>query len=355
MPERKRGPFLLVLFISYGAACNASAQEPGLEEQTIDTIRQLPQISVSDQRRIGDWVQSQLDKLTASAKESRQTAAAAFRTALKSQFDNANNSVPFKAQLAAQTAGLAASKFADPKLEPWVGYAVARVLADFDKVDTLPGLLAGLKSPLESVRYLCVKGLSSQKANLAAEKDKLDQTLAALREAGLVETSPVVLGRLYLALAYVNQVPAVFDVYLAIFEKRLTQRRAGTMTADGAEIEAWEFFRNPAVLGALNADQKAQLARPLAVFVRLDAERYGATGLDFYELDRLERSLEALESILAELAPGKGGKIRDELAAAGHDRCAEILAETAKWIGSAQSPEPGALNAPPFNVPPGAP
>ena len=60
---------------------------------------------------------------------------------------------------------------------------------------------------------------------------------------------------------------------------------------------------------------------------------------------------------LAELVgpTGKGGKIREELAASGADRRAEVLAEAYKWVGHPQSKEPGALNASPWNVPIGAP
>jgi hypothetical protein len=146
------------------------------------------------------------------------------------------------------------------------------------------------------------------------------------------------------------------DAYLAIFEKRLTDRRGGAVIADGAEVEAFEFFRTPSVLAVLNQNQREQLARPLAVFLRLDAERYNTTGLDFYEVDRLERMMDSVEAILIELVgAGKGGKIRDEIAAGGQDRRAEVLTEAYKWVGHPQSKEPGALNAAPWNVAVGAP
>jgi len=184
---------------------------------------------------------------------------------------------------------------------------------------------------------------------------KLDEVVQVLKVAGLAESSPIVLGRIYLTLAHPTQLPAVFDAYLAIFEKRLKDRRGGAVIADGAEVEAFEFFRTPNVLAALNQNQKEQLARSLAVFMRMDAERYNTTGLDFYEVDRLERMMDSGEAILAEMAPGKGGKIRDEIAGGGQDRRAEVLAEAYKWVGHPQSKEPGALNAAPWNVAVGAP
>jgi len=337
------------------------AQTP--EDETVNTIRQLSQISAADQRRIADWVQVQVDKLAATPDEGRQTAAAAFRKTFKTQYENSANSPPFKAQLAAQTATIAASQFGNAKLDQWIAYALARVLVDMGGIETSPGLFAGLKTKHEPTRFLCAEGLSALKTAIAADKAKLDEAVATLKVAGLAESSPIVLGRIYLALAYPTQVPTVFDSYLAIFDKRLTDRRGGAVTADGAEVEAFEFFRTSGVLAALNQSQKEQLARPLAVFLRLNAERYNTaalggegSGLDFYEVDRLERSMDSVEAILAELVgAGKGGKIRDEIAAAGQDRQAEVLAEAYKWVGDPQSKEPGALNAAPWNVAVGAP
>lgn len=331
------------------------AQDATPEDETINTIRPLPQISPADQRRIADWVQVQVDKLAAKPDAERQTAAVAFRKTFKTQFENPANSPPFKAQLSAQTATIAAAQFGNAKLDQWVAYSLARVLVDMGGIETLPGLFAGLKSKHEPARYLCAEGLSAQKTAIAADKGKLDEVVQVLKVAGLAESSPIVLGRIYLALAHPTQLPAVFDAYLAIFEKRLADRRGGAVIADGAEVEAFEFFRTPSVLAALNQAQKEQLARLLAVFLRLDAERYNTTGLDFYEVDRLERMMDSGEAILEVLVPGKGGKIRDEIAGGGQDRRAEVLAEAYKWVGHPQSKEPGALNAVPWNVAVGAP
>jgi hypothetical protein len=333
------------------------AQDATPEDETINTIRTLLQISPADQRRIALWVQVQADKLAATPDAERQAAAVAFRKTFKTQFENPANSPPFKTQLSAQTATIAATQFDNAKLDQWVAYALTRVLVDMGGVETSAGLFAGLKSKHEPARYLCAEGLSAQKTAIAADKAKLDEVVQVLKVAGLAESSPIVLGRIYLALAHPTQVPAVLDAYLAIFEKRLTDRRGGAVTADGAEVEAFEFFRTPSVLAVLNnPSQREQLARSLAVFLRLDAERYNTTGLDFYEVDRLERMMDSVEAILTELVgAGKGGKIRDEIAAGGQDRRAEVLAEAYKWVGHPQSKDPGALNASPWNVAPGAP
>lgn len=352
-----------VLVLPLLLVCPLKAQDTTPEDETVNTIRQLLQIGAPDQRRIADWVQVQVDKLAATPDAGRQAAAVAFRRSFKTQYENPANSPPFKVQLAAQTATIAAAQFGKTTLDQWVAYALARVLVDMGGIETSAGLYAGLKSKHDPARFLCAEGLSALKTAFAADKPKLDESVQALREAGLTESSPIVLGRIYLALAHPNQAPVVFDAYRALFEKRLKDRRGGAVMADGAEVEAFEFFRAAGVLAALNQDRKAQLAGSLAVFLRLDAERYntpspGREGpeLDFYELDKLERMMDSVEAILVELVgPGKGGKIRDEIAAAGQDRRAEVLAEAYKWIGDPQSKEPGALNTAPWNVALGAP
>jgi hypothetical protein len=319
-------------------------------------MRALPQISASDQRRIADWVQAQVDKLVALPPEGRQAGAASLRKSLKAQFDNPANSAPFKGQLAAQTAQVAAAKLVDAKTDRWVGFALGRALVDFNHIEGLPGLLAGLTSPEESVRFLTAEGLALVRTALAADKAKLAQVVAALRQAGGAETSAVVLSRIYMALANPADLSGAFDAYVAIFEKRLAFRRGTVVAADGAEVEAYEFLRTPAVLSALNQPQKEQLVRLLAVFLRLDAERYATAGLAFSEIDRLERLLEGGESLLAEIVgAGKGGKARDEIAAGGYDNRAQVLSEAHKWTGSPGGSEPGALNAAPWNVAMGAP
>lgn len=334
----------------------ARAQLPAAEDQTIDTIRTLPQIGDGDRRRIQEWVDIQIDKVAKTVKEKRQEAAGTFRAAMKTQFNNPADTPAFRSALRAQLAQSTVARVVDPKLDRWVGFAIVRTMVDFNAIETVPGFIAGLKSSEEMIRYLSADGLATLNASLPGDKEKFDQAIAALRAAGESEASLVVLGRIYAALAYPAQIPVVFDAYMAIFDQRGVGRRAAAGAGAGGEVEAFEFFRNPAVLSALSSEQKSKLAAALAVFLRADAERYDSTGLSFDELDRLERALDGAESIAAELAgAGKGGKIRDEIGSGGHDSRGNVRAEAYKWVGNPATKDKGALNEAPFNVPVGAP
>ena len=109
------------------------------------------------------------------------------------------------------------------------------------------------------------------------------------------------------------------------------------------------------MLSALSADQKAELARRLSVFLHLDAQRYNTEKLEFYERAALERRLDGVEAILSTFVPGAGGDIRGELAKAGHDAREAVLLQAYLWVGNPETNDAGALNATPWNVPIGAP
>ena len=330
----------------------APAQQASPRDEAIDTIRGLTTIGIGDQGRVNGWVQGEVDAFADSN---------AFRRRFDEQYKNSGNSRAFLAQLATQTAQVAAAQFDKPDLNQEVAYSLARVLADMNRLEALPGLVAGTKSSDARARYLCAMGLTVLKASIASDPGSLNQTVQALRDAGIAESDPVVLGKIYEALAYPGQVGTVFDVYKSLLDSRLASRRGGDARrrlADGAEKYAYEFFRIPAVLGALNAEQKTQLAGLLAVFLRMDAQRYDDPDLGFKEIDNIERTLDGAEEILSNPAlvgPGKGGDIRKALSTGGHGNRTAVLQQAYRWVGDPETKTPGALNAGPWNVPVGAP
>lgn len=325
-------------------------QEVDLEDQTINTIRSLATIGPNDQRRIGEWVQAQVHKFNGFR---------AFRKKFQDQYNHANNSQLFPLHLAARTAAVAVRQAAKPGLNAEVARALAQVLLDMNHPETFSGLIALLTFPDAATRYLCATGLFAprQKRSIVADKSKLDQALTALRAAGLAETDPIALGRIYEALSYPAQAVDLLDIYLSLFDKRLALRRGPASIADGAERYAFAFFREQGVVGVLNAGQKSQLVERLAVFLRLDAERYNTPQLGFREIDRIERTLWIVEETLSDpaLVGDKGGKIRKALSAGGYDNRSAVLQQAYRWVGDPHTNERGALNDAPWNVSLGAP
>lgn len=332
------------------------------EDDTINTIRELGAISGADQRRINDWVLAQVGQLTESARKDANAAFVQFRDRFQKQYAHAKNSQAFRAQLAAQTAQVAADWLSKRDLQPTVGWALVAAISAMEEPEVLPALISGLKSTIETVRFLSAKSLAGQKLRDAIANDagKFAEVMGALQAAGVVESSSVVLSRIYEGLAYPTKASTVLPAYQAIFDARLSARRRPMTASDGAEFWAYEFFRTPAVMNSLTAEQKNQLVQRLATFLRADAERYNAPNLqpnaNHNEIVSLELSLDAVEEVLTTLAgAGKGGKIREQLARGGIAQKAEVLKEAYKWVGDPQSKEPGALNAAPWDVPLGAP
>ncbi len=353
MGERNTVCAVLYVLCLVFSAKGLHAQTEPCGTTTINSIRTLATISAGDQERIGEWIRCEVDQVIARENAKGGSGFPEFIAKVGQQYSETTNSPAFRAQLAAQAGQVAALELPKPNLPPMAGTAIARILVDFGTVETLPGLLAGLKSPIPAVRLLALRGLTELKTALTKDKIALAPLIQAMKDAGVAETDSIVIRHVYRAMAYVTNAPEVFAAFLAVFDARLAARRA-RVAADGGELEAFEFFRIPEVFQALSADQKTQLVQRFAVFIRLDAQRYNTPDLTTQEMDLLERSLEAVEAILA-LITRQPTIINDELVKGGFSRRAEVWAAVLKWVGDPQSNAPGVLNAAPWNVAPGAP
>jgi hypothetical protein len=364
---------LSVFWLASLLPASLHAQERGIEDQTIDTIRRLSNISQIDRDAIRNWVQIQVDRLASTRAAARppdrsEVAFKGFRQRFLDQYNHSENTSQFRSEFAMQTAAVAANRFGRPDLDNTVAWALAHALLDMQRQpETIPGLVAGLKAPAEIARYLCAQALANQRAAIGADKERLGQIVAALREAGVQESNDAVLGRIYDAMAYADQAGTVLEAYLAIFDVRLERRRSNSTGAAGnAEIAAFEFLRSERVLNALDANQKAEVVRRVAVFLRMDALRYvvpnlaplqeeSMPDLAYPEREAIERRLDAAEEILAAIAGERGGKIRDAFATGGYDERGTAVREMYKWVGNPETGDRGPLNDAPWNVPVGAP
>lgn len=337
---------LRVACLAYLCVCAAGAARAQTDDEMIETIRTRTDIGESDQDRIRGWVEGQIGRFS-SFKE--------FRDRFRTLYEKADNTQQFRTQLPTQAARVAANQFADGTLKGDTAHAVAQILVDFDRIETRAALVECLRSTDARARYLCADGLASLKRQIAGDNAVLQQTVDALREAGPKEPSGVVLGRIYDALAMPDKTAIVFDTYMQLFDTRLAVRRNSGAVNNGPELYAYEFFRTASVRAALDQNQKVQLVARLAVFLRIDAERYTAPHLGFDEIDLLERMMDAVEEILVAVVGEGGGKVREALSSGGVQAAATVLAEARRWVGDPGSNTAGVLNQAPWNVPIGAP
>lgn len=334
------------------------AQAP--TKQQMDTIRRLATLTLPDQRQVRQWCEAKIqeisDKIAGGA--SWTDVFNEYRTGVLQEYANTQNTSAFKAQLVTQFGDVASEWFGRSSTAPAVARTLARLMADFAgnlQTEAFAGLIAGLKSSDAAARYLSATGLLKLQRDIVTDKERLDRMVAALREAGVSETDHVVLWEIYRVLAVpAAQTSAVADAYLAIFEARLTRRQANNVNVDGAETDAFEYFRRTDVQGALGADQRTNVARAVATFLARDAQRYNSPELDFTEIETLERRMVTAEDVLRGFAGGgEGGNIADALSQYGYAGRQQVLTQVYRWIGDPNTNTPGALNKAPWNVPVG--
>lgn len=359
------GAFAL-LALSMIAVPAAHAQNPSVNPNTaaLDPIRGRDPFPATSGRQIDDWINWELSNIAASG---RREAYKEYTERFVSQLTNPGNSASFVGALAGQTTGIAITQFDRPNLNLNVAICITRSMVELNRIEVVDGLLAALTSRVEAPRFLALRGLENLRPAIAAQSDVLTKVVTALRTAGVKETNPVVVGHVYMALGFPSLTADALSAYDAILDQRLKTRRGGAIVVDGAEIEAWEYFRTPAIASGLNDSQKTPLVKKVAAFLGLDSKR-GAQlhaqreallaanpdsfNPDLYrELDRIERGLDGMDELLASLTSlSTGGDVRRALAAGDWN---DILAQVARWIGDADTNARGALAAAPWSVPAG--
>lgn len=335
----------------------ARAQSPNPQDANVNAIRASTSIADIDRRKLAEWVQAEVAACTNAAAKEKGNAFQEFRTRYLAQLQNPSNSQVFNTELLKQTAAVAVTEFARQDLDATASMSLAHVLAGAGRPEAYPALIAGLKARDHATRFLCAKGLLALQPALAADRDdknKIPNTINAIRDAALVETSSVVLGRMYAAMVYRAQPGPSLDALLAVLDTRIAARKAGTVGVEGAELGALEAVEDVEFIKALAPPQKAQLAQRVAAMLRMDADAYQATDLPFDEIDILERKMWSAELVLVALAgEASGGKVRSELDAGGHGRRADVLKQVYAWVGKPGGTEPGALNNQTWGVPVG--
>lgn len=368
-----RVPGLMVFIITLGVITpELRAQNRNPENATIDGIRVLTTIGNLDQERIRRWIQFEVDQLTDLPKNNGSDGfhAAGFKTFLRRflrQKNDTGNTNAFLTQLSTQTAAVATQTFQQAGGSITAIRSLARAIFELSTPETLAGSLVGIQTADNASRFLCAKIITNLRSTISQNQGTQNQVMQTLQNAGMAETDPIVLGQIYTALKIGNDNSSLLNAYEKIFDQRLKKRKAQMVKVDGAEMHAFDILRQPTVVNAMNANQKSSLAQRLAVFMRLDAQRYndpmiappteaGQPDFNFRERDVIERRLDAVEDILTAIAgSNKGGKVRNVLANEGFDGRGNILNEVHKWIGNAQANTRGVLNNAPWNVRVGAP
>lgn len=320
----------------------------------IAAMRGNDSLTANDQSTIREWLQAELDLYPEPAADSPDfmTSVSTFLKSFRSEIQRqiGGGKPVFLTQTAAQAAAICIDVFPRSDLSLLDGMALGTLLLDFRRIETVPGLKAGLSSRLPVVRYQSALGLRELQAELVSA-NLLADVAAALRNAGVKEESRDVRGAIYQALSVPNQVGAVFDAWLTILTARADEaRKTRGLPGKDCTIPLLYFISEAP---RLTTQQTEAIVRPLAVLLRVWAEAYQASSVLSYEDEvATEAALYKTEELFQILTRTPGGirKALEEKDATLKDR---LLSAAQAWYGATDTP--GVLNGDPWKVEVGAP
>ena len=329
-------------------ACPAAGQTV-VDDAAMEELRQRAPAGANDDRTIDQWLAGLLTQLSGASDTASATRG--FMETLTRVRDDQATTQAFRDALATRLGVIAESELGKgDKLPAHTAEALLHALRAADHPGAIPGLLAALSFPRESVRYFGAAGLMSLRDRIANDQSRMNGVIAAVAAAGEKENSAVVVERLYRACSFDGAPASAIDAIAGILSVRVERYRQGAALADSAEPAAFDYLAQSRAAPA----QAAAIVRSLAVLLRLDVERYAAGLFLPGEMSAIEVRLDACESLIESLCGCTGGNVRGECQAGGPGAGIKMQLELDKWIGSAGQSR-GVLNPAPWNVTPGAP
>ena len=336
-------------------------EEPAADP--LDAVRERAAFTANDDQVIDAWLTTRIDELKAAAEPAneaedeakaearRREAGNSFRKAFETQLKHQDNTPRFVARFAERTGVAMAAQFQQANALPSevAGY-LGWVLLEMNRIETREALTAGLRHPVQAVRYRCARSLAVLLPKISPDRAAAQATIGWLEEAGRGETSSTALGAIYRAMAYADHLDEAARALAAVFAARVDKIRTGQLlVADRAEVDIWDDLRK--VRTRIPDAQKAALVRQLAAFLVLDVKRFSqAQGPQKTTIaERIEVCELLLDSLVGPVA-GKGN-VRGEMKKGSADPEIEMKLELLKWVGG--EGQEGCLNSPPWNVPPG--
>jgi hypothetical protein len=349
--QRNR-PWAVGTFLVLSALCAADtrAQNP---PTSLEPYRNRPNFTPADEAVITAWINTQIQDWKDAG--NKAAADAAFLQAFMAEL-SAPGVDAFRVKLVDLFAAVCAQEFALGKQgDVALARVLAKTLAELDRVGTRPALEKGLSHPDPEVRYHCARAFVILIDNIVFDQRLIQQTTQILQEAGQKETNPVVLTRIYLALSYPEEKDAqhALEPLLNILSARLDRLRQGALVAEASDAVALEYLLKHAV--RLPAPLRVTLVGKLATMLRLDVQRYADARPGAPGQDDLEYRIYLEERLLSEIVKPNPNEpsITKAMQDGGPNARKEMLARLKAWIGTPE--KPGLLNAPPWNVPIGAP
>lgn len=347
----RTGPWVLAAIVAVSLARSSLAQQ----EPNLDRIRKTPFTTNADRQSVTDWAQRLIDELFSVDKP--VIAGALFYRRMTEDFSAADATPGFKDGLAEILAEAFASRY-QPRASgpeatnPVPVVFVLAVLRVYQRPSAFEGFQRALADPAAGVRLMAAVGLGAIREKI--DDQQWTAMLANVQKAGVAETDPVVLGRMYglLRAQAASRVAAAVPVMLAILDARMTRfetKGGWPVPADG-QAAVWLGDKTRAINDArTRTNAVRQIGRLLADGVHAFTKQNPP---ETYQT-RLEEAIESTEkglrmSVAAILTNNPLlPDVTKAMLQGGPSRADNMQLELNNWMGTDQVP--GVLNKPPFN------
>ena len=341
------------LVAALGILCVAPAGAQTGDDAVFEELKTHGSLGPDDNPILDQWLSDRVSELVVALQAGNLNNFARVEQKLwgviKTLFGQSAVTEAFKTRLAERAALQFAEHFANNNpVPPEVARALVRLLRHMNRVETLPGLQTALRSTDVAVRYLGAEGLRDLRDRIGSDAQLARKVIADLGNAGGGEENGVIVGAIYRALHYSNQVSESLSAIGAVLSARAALFRAGRNIVERAEIDAILFLEPHH--GQLSQPQRAQAVRDLAVLLQFYGIKYLDPAIRPADKQLLERLIFRAEDLLekivqpAQRAVSMRNALRDQ-----PNVTRNLPVELAKWIGAIGAP--GLLNQAPWDVP----
>ncbi len=344
------------LAAALGVLCVAPAGAQRNDDAVFEELQTHGSLAPDDDPILDQWLSDRVAELVAARRGGNVNQFPEVEQALwavvKNLFGQTAVTEAFKNRLAERAAMQFADHFANNNpVAPEVARALVRLLRFMDRVETLAGLQAALRSTDEAVRYLGAEGLRGLRDRIGPNAQLVRTVITALRDAGVAEENGVIVGAIFRALQYPDPLPESLTAITEVLSARAARFRAGRNVVERAEVDGLLFL--DAHRAQLSQAQRVQVVQNLAVFLKFYVVQYLSPTIRPAQRQLLERLMVRSEDLLEKLvqlqpaqrAPSLRNALRDQPNVARN-----LPVELAKWIGAAGA-SPGLLNQAPWDVP----
>lgn len=263
------------------AACGVAAAQDPAAQNPLTALQSKSSLSEDDRTAVRNYLQEQIGQIVGGDPLAATEAVERIR-------EVSTGSEGYREALAAIAVQLIGPAYKQAELLP--ATQLITVLDLLNAPATAETLLEALRDERVAVRTAAAVGLRDLRKKLALQgAPVVSRVIDALREVGVAEASPAVLGVIYHAMNYVGAVPnppnpeGNAEQVLRLLDTRAQAYAGGSPAAEGAEYEGLLVISG--MLKQLDENEKRELAKSIATMLKYAVMRYTSGDAPLSEVD----------------------------------------------------------------------